>query len=275
VTTVSRTYRDEALLDHHTTLGLEGVLRERQERFAGIVNGVDDQLWSPSSSPYISPHFGARRMSGKRKVKQKLLIELGLPSTLVDRPLFAVISRLVEQKGLELVLAVAERLMDRDAALVVMGAGRGDYEHALHGLQTRFPDRCRAPLAYDEGLAHRLEAGADMFLMPSLFEPCGLNQMYSLAFGTVPIVRRTGGLADTVIDLRSNPDKGTGYTFFDPRPEEFWRAIEAALRDYHDPKRWLRMMKRGMTEDHSWTVAARKYIQIYRSLLDGKGVPPV
>ena len=275
ITTVSRTYRDEALMDHHTTQGLEGVLRERRDKFVGIVNGVDSDLWSPAHSPYISPHFHAKRMSGKRKVKLKLLMELGLPHTLLDRPLFAVIARLVEQKGIELVLAVAERLLSRNTGLIVMGTGRGDYEQALRALQARFPDRCRAPVAYDEGLAHRTEAGSDIFLMPSLFEPCGLNQMYSLAFGTVPIVRRTGGLADTVTDLRESPEKGTGYTFFDPTPNELWRAIEAALVDYHEPKRWLRMMKRGMTENHAWDVAARKYLQLYRSLLDGKGVPPL
>jgi len=275
VTTVSRTYRNEALMDRGTTQGLEGVLRERQDRFVGIINGVDTDMWSPATSPYISPHFHAGRMSGKRKVKLRLLQELQLPVSLVETPVFAVIARLVEQKGIELVLTVAERLLRQNAALLVMGTGRGDYEQALRRLQARFPDRCRAPLAYDEGLAHRVEAGADIYLMPSLFEPCGLNQLYSLAFGTVPIVRLTGGLADTVTDLRNNEEKGTGYTFFDPTPEAFWAAVQAALRDYREPKRWLRMMKRGMIEDHSWDAAARKYIQLYRSLLDGKGVPPL
>jgi starch synthase len=275
ITTVSRTYRNEAVMDRQTSLGLEGVLRERQERFVGIINGVDSSLWSPATSPHISPHFHAGKISGKRKVKRKLLLELGLSPHLLETPLFAVIARLVEQKGIELVLAVAERLLQQSAALVVLGEGRGDYEQALRSLQARYPERCRAPLAYEEGLAHRLEGGADIFLMPSLFEPCGLNQLYSLAFGTVPIVRLTGGLADTVIDLRASEEKGTGYTFFDPTPEAFWSAIQAALHDYREPKRWLRMMKRGMKEDHSWDAAARKYIQLYRSLLDGKGVPPL
>jgi len=275
ITTVSPTYRKEALVDSATTAGLEGVLRERQDRFVGILNGVETELWSPEHSPYISPHFSPQRMSGKRKVKAKLLAELGLPANLLETPMFAVICRLVEQKGIELILAVADRLLQHPACMVVLGTGRGDYEQAFRALQARYPDRCRAPVPYSEGLAHRTEAGADMFLMPSLFEPCGLNQMYSLAFGTVPIVRLTGGLADTVTDLRASEEKGTGYTFFDPTPDAFWSAIQASLRGYREPKRWLRMMKRGMLEDHSWDSAAKHYITMYRSLLDGKGVPPL
>jgi starch synthase len=198
-----------------------------------------------------------------------LLAELDLPTAALNAPLVAVILRLVEQKGIDLILAVAERLLSHSVTLVVMGEGSADYRTQLQGLAERYPGRCRVLTRYEEGLAHRITAGADIFLMPSRFEPCGLNQLYSLAFGTVPVVRHTGGLADTVIDARYHPESGTGFSFRDPTPQALWRALSGALEAYQDRARWRKMMRRGMREVHAWEASARSYIALYQALSDG------
>jgi starch synthase len=269
ITTVSETYRQEVMTQYEFGWGLEGVLRSRADRFIGIINGIDGDEWSPRTSPHIMPHYSGDRLEGKRKVKERLLVESELPATLLDRPLCAVILRLVEQKGIDLILAVADRLLGNPVGLIVMGKGRHEYERAFLALQQRHPQTCRAIMDYDERLAHRITAGADLFLMPSRFEPCGLNQMYSLAFGTVPVVRNTGGLADSVIDVRHHPDYGTGFTFRDPTPGGLWKALEAALEQYKDKREWQRIMRRGMRESHAWERSARTYLTLYRDVIDG------
>ena len=269
VTTVSETYRQEVMTQFEYGRGMEGVMQSRADRFFGIINGIDDAEWSPRSSPHIAPHFSESRLSGKHTVKSRLLEELHLPRAVLTAPLVAVILRLVEQKGIDLILAVAERLLHQSTALVVMGEGSAHYQSALQELATRHPERCRVLTRYDEGLAHRITAGADIFLMPSRFEPCGLNQLYSLAFGTVPVVRHTGGLADTVIDARYHPEIGTGFTFRDPTPQAFWRALSGALEAYQDRPGWRKMMRRGMREVHAWEVSAHSYITLYQSLAAG------
>ncbi|HKI97923.1 MAG TPA: glycogen/starch synthase [bacterium] len=270
ITTVSETYRQEVMTQYEYGLGLEGVMRTRADHFFGVINGIDDAEWSPRTSPYIAPHFSESRLDRKHTVKARLLAELGLPAAAVTTPLVAVILRLVEQKGIDLILAVAERLLGHPALLVVMGEGNAGYQASLRELEARHPDRCRVLTRYEEGLAHRITAGADIFLMPSRFEPCGLNQLYSLAFGTVPVVRHTGGLADTIIDARYHPESGTGFSFRDPTPQAFWRAVSGALEAYRDRPRWRRMMRRGMREVHAWEHSARAYIAIYHALVDGQ-----
>jgi starch synthase len=266
VTTVSETYREEVMTQYEYGQGLEGLMRSRADRFYGIINGIDDQEWSPRHSPHIAPHFSESRLAGKHTVKARLLTELQLPMGALATPLVAVIVRLVEQKGVDLILAVAERLLNHPVLLVVMGEGNAGYQHALSDLAARYPRHCRVLTKYDESLAHRITAGADIFLMPSRFEPCGLNQLYSLAFGTVPVVRHTGGLADTVIDARYHPEIGTGFTFRDATPQALWRALAGALEAYKDRHGWRRMMRRGMREVHAWEASAKTYIALYRSL---------
>lgn len=274
ITTVSPTYRAEAMERYDISLGLEGLLRQRAERFVGILNGIDSEVWSPDRSPHIAPHYGPDTLEGKRTVKAALLAEAGLPAAAAEGPVAGVVSRLVEQKGIDLILAAADHLLQAPAALVVLGAGRSDYEDALRRLERRYPDRCRVVTRYDEGLAHRITAGADLFLMPSRFEPCGLNQMYSLAFGTVPVVRATGGLADTVRDVRLFPDTGNGYAFVDASPGAFWEALTSALRAWRrEPERWRNLMRRGMAEDHGWEASARDYLAVYRALLERTPLP--
>ena len=271
VTTVSETYRQEVMTQYEYGRGLEGLMQTRADRFFGIINGVDDQEWSPRHSPHIAPHFSETRLWGKEKVKARLLAEVGMSYREPATPLVAVILRLVEQKGIDLILGVAERLLGHPADLVVMGEGSLYYQRALRELEERHPAGCRVLTRYDEGLAHRITAAADIFLMPSRFEPCGLNQLYSLAFGTVPVVRHTGGLADTVIDARYHPDIGTGFTFRDPTPQALWRALSGALDAYRDRPRWRKMMRRGMREVYAWDASARHYIALYQSL----AAPPV
>jgi starch synthase len=269
ITTVSETYRQEVMTQYEYGLGLEGVMRSRADHFFGVINGIDDSEWNPRTSPHIAPHFSESRLDGKHIVKTRLLAELGLPASAVTTPLVAVILRLVEQKGIDLILAVAERLLSQPALLVVMGEGNVSYAAALRELEVRHPELCRVLTRYEEGMAHRITAGSDIFLMPSRFEPCGLNQLYSLAFGTVPVVRHTGGLADTVIDARYHPESGTGFSFRDPTPQAFWRALSGALEAYKDRGEWRKMMRRGMREVHAWEASARAYITIYHALSGG------
>jgi len=266
IVTVSPTYREEVLREHEMAFGLEGVLRERADHFFGIMNGID-AIWNPRNDPYLTSHFDADSLDGKHELKRLLLDELKLPATALERPLVAVISRLVPQKGIDLILDVAERMFARAATLVVLGAGEASYETNLMALEARYPDQCRCVLRLDEALAHHIEAGADIFLMPSRFEPCGLNQMYSLAMGTVPVVRRTGGLADSVWDVRAFPDAGTGFTFEEPSADGLWSALEAALQLFGDEQAWQALMRRGMAEDHRWETSARAYRELYRKLL--------
>lgn len=266
VTTVSETYREEVMTQYAYGWGLEGLMQANAHRFFGIINGIDAEEWSPRRSPYISPHYSEVRLDGKHHVKARLLQEIGLPQTNGTLPVVGVILRMVEQKGIDLILAVAERLLEHPAVLVVMGEGKADYIDEFKGLQARYPERCRMFSRYDEGLAHRITAGADIFLMPSRFEPCGLNQLYALAFGTVPVVRHTGGLADTVVDAHRHRESGTGFVFRDPTPAALWRALLHALEAYHDARRWRRMMRRGMREAHAWDAAARQYAELYGAL---------
>jgi len=267
IVTVSPTYREEALREREIAFGLEGVLRERADRFFGIMNGIDE-TWNPRNDPYLSAHFDADQLTVKHELKRLLLAELKLPQAALKQPLVAVISRLVPQKGIDLILEVAERLLAHPATLVVLGAGEAAYEADLMALEARYVEQCRCVLRLDEVLAHRIEAGADLFLMPSRFEPCGLNQMYSLAMGTVPVVRRTGGLADSVWDVRAFPDGGTGFTFDEPTADGLWGALEPALQLFRDEQSWQTLMRRGMAEDHRWETSARAYLEIYRNLLN-------
>jgi starch synthase len=267
ITTVSKTYRQEVMSDHQFGLGLEGFLRSRAERFVGILNGIDQREWDSTSDPNITPHFSAQKLMGKRLVKARLMSEMKMAGDVQGAPLVAsVVLRLVEQKGIDLILAVADRLMERDAMLIVMGEGRGDYSSSLNRLQTRYPGRCRAILRYEEPLAHRIIAGADIFLMPSRFEPCGLTQMYSMAYGTVPVVRRTGGLADTVIDAREFPREGTGFSFGKFNADEFWTAVSASLDAYKTPKIWRSIVRRAMHRTLNWETSAREYLDFYETL---------
>ncbi|MGA2712329.1 MAG: glycogen synthase GlgA [Bryobacteraceae bacterium] len=261
--TVSRRYAEEIQTPEYG-FGLDGLLRKRRAVLSGILNGADYSHWSPETDTHIPVTFSAAKLGGKRACKVELLREMGLPERAIDRPLMGVISRFTSQKGIDLIAEAATGLFEEDIFLVALGNGEAQWENLFRGLQDEFPDRISVKFGYDEALAHRIEAGADMFLMPSRYEPCGLNQIYSLRYGTVPIVRATGGLDDTIID--APPGEATGFKFNDYNGKALLDAIRQACARWTNRKAWATMMVRGMQKDFSWTDSAREYSDLYRKL---------
>ncbi len=267
LTTVSRTYAREIQEPEHG-LGLEELLRSRSSHLVGIVNGVDDGEWDPAADPHLRTPYSAADFSGKQSCKQALLREAGFDEH-AAAPVAAVVSRMTPQKGLDLCSEVLPAFLDRgDLRLVALGSGEPRCEELFHALARRFPGKAWYRRDYSEGLAHRIEAGADLFLMPSRFEPCGLNQMYSLRYGTPPVVRRTGGLADTVEPFEPATGQGTGFVFEPFTPHALGGALGLALETYRDRPTWERLMIRGMTRDFSWDVQGREYAELYRRLAE-------
>jgi starch synthase len=268
ITTVSPGYARE-IVQPELGFGFEGILARRSDDLVGILNGIDVTRWTPTADPFVPASFSADDLAGKRDAKRALLETVGLPSD--DRalatPVIGLVSRLTDQKGFDLINAAADRLLALDVRWVMLGNGERRYEEAWRHLAAAYPDRVSAHLSFDERLAHHIEAGSDMFLMPSRFEPCGLNQMYSLRYGTVPIVRATGGLRDTVEDADAAPDTGTGFAFQDYTPQALVGAVERALAAFKDPDRWKALQRRGMQQDHSWDASAAEYVKVYVATL--------
>jgi starch synthase len=266
ITTVSPRYADEIRTPAFGE-GLDGVLRARAAAVVGILNGVDYATWNPATDGAIAAQYDRNDLTGKARCKSALQRELGL-DVRKGAPLFAVISRLAEQKGIDLVVDVARDLLDTsDAQLAVLGSGDPRLETALLGLRDRAPRRMAVRLGFDDALAHRIEAGADVFLMPSRYEPCGLSQLYSLRYGTVPVVHATGGLADTVVDYDPVADTGTGFVFRSFGKAAFLDAIGRALALRRDATRWKALVLRGMAADFSWDASAARYRALYEDLL--------
>ena len=261
LSTVSRGYAAEIQTDKYG-FGLDGVLRARASCLHGILNGVDYQSWNPATDPHLAAHYSPGDLSGKQECKRDLLREFALPEAASARPLLGMVSRLAAQKGTDLLLEVAPELVKDDLYLVVLGAGDAVYETRLREIAAAYPDHIAVEIGYDEALAHKVEAGADMFLMPSQYEPSGLNQLYSLRYGTVPVVRATGGLDDTI-------EEGTGFKFQEYSAPAFLAAIRAASAAYAERQSWEAMMRCGMQKDFSWRVSAGEYAVLYRRLMDG------
>ncbi|QIK38981.1 glycogen synthase GlgA [Caldichromatium japonicum] len=279
VNTVSPTYADEVRTPRFGC-GLDGLLRELKGRFCGILNGIDDRIWDPAHDPLIAQPYNAENFALKAENKLAIQRALGLPR---NEEAFALgyIGRLVEQKGVDLIIAILPELI-RDPLLQVLILAAGDLhlEQALLDLAAAHPRQVGVFIGYDERLSHQIEAGCDAFLMPSRFEPCGLNQLYSLRYGTPPIVHRTGGLADTVVSAtEDNLSAGTatGFVFTEPRPEALFTAIDQARRLYRtDPESWHRLALTGMAQDFSWTQSAQRYLALYHeALADRLGPPPI
>jgi len=247
--------------------GLDAVLRSRARDLVGILNGVDYEEWDPAVDPHIARRYSAKDLSGKAECKADLLRTFGLPE-FPDLPVVGIISRLVHQKGFDIVVSAWWDLLNRPMRLVVLGTGEADVQDGFRAMAARAPDRVAVRFAYDNVLAHRIEAGADMFLMPSRFEPCGLTQMYSLRYGTGPIVRATGGLYDTVQPFDRATGEGTGFRFDAPDGTGLVWALDQALAAYDDRKAWTRLMKNGMARDFSWARSAEGYVDLYRRALD-------
>ncbi len=262
ITTVSRKYSQEIQTAEYG-FGLEGVLRARGNTIAGILNAVDYVSWSPETDPFIAAHYSSKDLSGKAACKADLLQQFGLaPDTRL--PVVGIVSRFVQQKGFDLILQVADRLGLEELILVVLGNGQREYEDMFRRLNKQFPQKIAIKIAYDNALAHKIEAGSDMYLMPSHYEPCGLNQIYSLRYGTVPIVRATGGLDDTVEQFDPATSKGTGFKFREYGGEAMLETLRVAIGVYRsDPNAWRVLMRNGMAQDYSWTNAAREYVKVY------------
>jgi starch synthase len=259
ISTVSPTYAEEI---QHVPLGMgmQGLLTSRRADLRGILNGIDTGDWNPSSDLHLPDAYTTRSLAGKKRCKQKLQEEMGLDQE-ADTPLFGVIARMTHQKGLDLVLAVADGIVHRGGQLAMLGTGDKFLEQAVRDSAARHPGRVACLIGYDEGLSHRIEAGADSFLMPSRFEPCGLNQMYSLRYGTPPIVHATGGLRDTV------EDGVTGFVFQEPTAHALWLAVERVMEIYAQKPAWKKMMLSGMHRDFSWENSARDYESLYAGIL--------
>lgn len=265
ITTVSPTYAKEIQTPEYGA-GLDGLLRSRAAVLSGILNGVDYREWDPRNDPYIAAAYSSHNLAGKAACKRALLREMGLPadSTGENRPLIGIVSRLVVQKGFDMFIEIAAEVMEEDVAFAVLGSGDAAIEKAFRDFAQLWPDRFGVRIGYDNALAHRIEAGADMFLMPSRYEPSGLNQMYSLRYGTVPIVRATGGLDDTV---DGSIHEGTGFKFDAASPDALLETISTALKEWRNRNAWVSRMRRGMAKDFSWGASAAKYQELYRKLL--------
>jgi len=267
INTVSRKYGQEIQTEEYG-YGLEGILAHRRNDLFGIVNGVDYEDWNPKTDPLIAAPFHEDDFSGKTACKIDLLKQFNLSEERQAYPLLGVISRLADQKGFDLLAAVMDRLIEKEVTLVVLGTGEEKYHQLFSELAAKVPQKIGLRLAYDNTLAHKIEAGSDLFLMPSRYEPCGLNQIYSLKYGTIPIVRATGGLDDTIQPFKALDQSGTGFKFQEYQAEAFWRSLEEALQTYKIPHLWRALMRNAMTQDFSWENSAREYLRLYQMARD-------
>jgi len=261
IVTVSPTYAHE-IQATEMGYGMQGLLTARREVLSGILNGIDDKEWDPASDPHLVAHYDARDLSGKAEVKRALQQRMGLEVD-AQAPLLGVVSRLTYQKGLDLLLECAPVLLDGGAQLVVLGSGEPEFERRYRLLAGRHPGRAAVINQFDEALSHQIMAGADIFLMPSRFEPCGLNQMYGMRYGTPPVVRRTGGLADSVTN--ANLDDGTGFVFDEPSAAALLQTVRWAIECYRTPSSFRRFQLNGMKRDFSWHHSAQQYLELYRA----------
>jgi starch synthase len=266
VTTVSRQYSQE-IQTPEFGCGLEGVLRTRAETLTGIVNGIDYAIWNPNTDTLIAAPYSAGDVTGKGKNKLALMAEYQLDPKLKGAPVLGMVSRLADQKGFDLLAAILPELMAENLSLVILGTGDEKYHQLLSEAAAQYKGRLGVKIAFDNKIAHLIEAGADMFLMPSYYEPCGLNQIYSLKYGTIPVVRATGGLVDTIEPVDTKKKTGTGFRFAEYTPEAFLACIREACQAYQDKALWKQLMVNAMNQDFSWEASARIYESLYRQTL--------
>jgi starch synthase len=274
VTTVSRKYSQE-IQTAEFGFGLEGVLRDRASTVTGILNGVDYGEWNPQTDKFIAAQYSPEDLSGKIKCKQDLLTSFGIGNPNLRLPVIGIVSRFAAQKGFDLIAQMMDRLAREEMIVVVLGTGDKQYETMFARINKQFPQKIAVKIAYDNALAHKIEAGSDMFLMPSRYEPSGLNQMYSLKYGTVPIVRATGGLDDTIEQWDPRTGKGTGFKFSEYSGEELLLTIKQAVQAFRDQSSWQVLMRNGMSKDFSWSSSAKEYVRVYERARQVRAVPPV
>jgi starch synthase len=266
VTTVSPKYSQEIQAPEFG-MGMEGILRKRSAVLHGILNGADYSVWDPGKDPYIVSHYDSERLSEKGVDKAALLKEAGLEPGLMERPVLGMISRLSRQKGCDLLIPILEELARMRVGIVILGEGEEAYEEDLRASAERCPETLAVKIGFDEALAHRIMAGADMLLVPSLYEPCGLTQMYALKYGTVPVVRATGGLDDSIEDFDPRTQTGNGFKFGPYDPKALLSAIQRAVELWADKETWEILMRKGMAASYSWDVSAARYLELYQSLV--------
>lgn len=265
ITTVSDRYAQE-IQTEQMGCGLSGLLQARSGDLLGVLNGIDTAEWDPSRDPLIPAHYSVNDLRGKRACREELLRASGLSAS-PNTPIVGMVGRLADQKGLDLFLGAADWLVRQDLRFTILGSGQEKYHQLLSALRERHPDKVALYLGFNNELAHRIEAGSDYFLMPSRFEPCGLNQMYSMRYGSIPIVRRTGGLADTVTDVDQHRESGTGFVFDEPSSEALAGKMHSAMNLNQNGAQKLAVIRRGMSQDFSAQRAARKYLDLYASLV--------
>lgn len=268
VTTVSPTYAKE-IQTPEFGLGMEGILYHRRDVLKGILNGVDYSLWDPATDPHLPANYFPGKMTGKTTCKQELIKETGLDPRLEKRPLLGMTTRLAAQKGLDLLTAVLQEVLDLDVGLVILGTGEEHYQRALLEAHKANPTKLAVRIGFDEALAHRIMAGVDLFLIPSRYEPCGLTQMYAFKYGTVPLVRATGGLQDTVKPFDPSTGQGNGFKFGPHEPGAFLQCLRQAVSLYERPGLWKSLVLNGLKEDFSWGRSAREYLELYSWVREG------
>jgi starch synthase len=262
VTTVSPRYAEE-IQTPEFGFQLDDILRKRSTDLHGILDGVDYRHWDPATDSKIAAHYTPEKLDGKAACRKDLLHAFSLDHCPAETPVLGIVSRAATQKGFDFIAAIADQLAAEDIFLVVLTQGEPYYESLFRSLAERYPKKIAVKIAYDETLAHKVEAGADIFLMPSRYEPCGLNQIYSLKYGTVPVVRATGGLDNTIDDYDEAAGTGTGFKFYSLNPQDFWVAIERALKVFREKAAWQKLMRNGMAKDFSWSGPAAEYVRLY------------
>jgi starch synthase len=273
LTTVSRRYAQEIQTEEFG-YGLEGIVHRRADRLVGILNGVDYSAWDPRRDRLLAARYSPANLAGKQRCKKDLLAVMGLPEENLSRPLVGIVSRFVDQKGFDLIAEVAEAMLEEDLALVALGTGLPRYEELFLKLAAREPGRVAVRIGYDNVLAHKIEAGADIFLMPSRYEPCGLNQIFSLRYGTVPVVRATGGLDDTIEPFDPETGRGTGFKFSAYDGRAMLDSLRQALAAFRDPEAWRRLQLNGMAQDFSWKASAAEYAALYAAARESRIAAP-
>jgi starch synthase len=264
LTTVSPRYAKEIQTQEYGW-GLDGVIRNRADRLVGILNGVDYSEWSPEADKFIAQNYSARSLEGKEICKKDLLRAFGLPEENLEGPIVGIVSRFVDQKGFDLIAEVANELAREVLAIIALGTGQPEYEALFERLAEKYPKRAAVRIGYDNALAHKIEAGADMFLMPSRYEPCGLSQIYSMRYGTVPVVRATGGLDDTVQNFDPSTKQGTGFKFEEYNGRALLECLRTAVQIYRDRDAWRAIQTSAMAQDFSWRSSATSYVTVYEA----------
>jgi starch synthase len=267
ITTVSRRYAEEIQTPEFGN-GLNDLLRQRGGDLFGILNGVDYDEWDPATDPHIAAHYTAEKLDGRKECRRDLLHAFGMEKVGEETAIIGVVSRFATQKGFDFIVDIMDRLVQQDMVLLMLGNGEEYYERLLTEMAARYPEKVRVQVKYDNVVAHKIEAGSDIFLMPSRYEPCGLNQIYSLKYGTVPVVRATGGLEDTIDEQPFGG--GNGFKFWGYDPGALMDALERALGTFRNKDEWTRMMRRGMSADFSWEKPAHEYVRVYERVIQNR-----